>query len=248
MVRIRCIIIPVLFLLAQITVRSENRFEHRIVAGLNFGATSPGNIPPEVRKITAWYPHFSSQLGYCIIYNTAGRWAVSSGISLDHKGMGVTNEVEHLYTEVRLETGGDYLSGYFSGKNKTDVKTAYITVPLSVRYRTGKHWWLTCGGYASYTHSASLTGSVWDGYLRTPDPTGPEILINSREEASFDFGGDVRDFDFGLSVGGEYSINSRFKVLATFNRGLTSILKRNLKAIPFNMYNMYLMFGMAYRL
>jgi hypothetical protein len=247
--RIACVLL-LLFSAGRIAAwaESEGGIEHYIVAGLNVGATSPGSIPPEVRRITAWYPHFSSMLGYNVVYNPGGCWAVGSGIALDHKGMGVIDEVKHLYTEVRLEAEGDYLSGYFSGKNRTDVKIAYVTAPLFVRYRVCERWWLTGGGYVSYAHSSSFTGSVWDGYLRTPDPTGPEIVIDSGEDADFDFGSDVRDFDFGLSIGCEYRINSRFKVLGTFNRGMTSILKRDLKAIPFDMYNMYLMLGMAYRL
>ncbi|MDR1562188.1 MAG: PorT family protein [Dysgonamonadaceae bacterium] len=243
------IIVTVLFA-GQFTVSAKNkeRLEHLIVAGMNIGATSPGNIPPEVRKVTAWYPYSSFQLGYNIVYNMNDRWAAGSGITMDNKGMGVINEVKHLYTEVRLEADGNYLIGYFSGKNKTDVKMAYITIPFFLRYRLGKQWRLLSGMYASYAHSTSFSGSVWDGYLRTPDPTGLEISIVNREDATFDFGNDMRNFDFGLSIGGEYRINSRFKVSGIFSRGLTSVLKRDLKFVPFNMYNMYMMFGIAYLL
>lgn len=227
--------------------RKEN-LEHKIVAGFNFGATTPTSIPREIRKIEGWWPQFTPQLGYNIIYNTSDRWAVGSGILLDYKGMGVRDRVRYLYTEVKLEKDGNYLTGYFTGKNETTVKMAYVTIPLYARFKINDTWNVRGGGYMSYAYSTSFKGKVWDGYMRAPDPTGSEIVIENKGDATFDFGDDVKTFDFGILAGGEMKINQRFNVFGTFNWGVTPIFHNSFKAVPFKMHNIYVTLGISYNL
>ncbi|SHF97777.1 porin family protein [Dysgonomonas macrotermitis] len=227
--------------------RKEN-LEHKIVAGFNFGATTPTSIPREIRKIEGWWPQFTPQLGYNIIYNTSDKWAVGSGILLDYKGMGVRDRVKYLYTEVKLEKDGNYLTGYFTGKNETTVKMAYVTIPLYARFKINDTWNVRGGGYMSYAYSTSFKGKVWDGYMRAPDPTGSEIVIENKGDATFDFGDDVKTFDFGILAGGEMKINQRFNVFGTFNWGLTPIFHNSFKAVPFKMHNIYVTLGISYNL
>lgn len=230
-----------------INFKKEN-LEHKIVAGFNIGASTPTSIPREVRKIEAWWPQFTPQLGYHIIYNTNDKWAVGSGILLDYKGMGVRDNVKFLYTEVKLEADGNYLSGYFTGKNETTVKMAYVTVPLFARYKINNQWKVRAGGYVSYAYSTSFKGKVWDGYMRAPDPTGSEIVIENKGDATFDFGDEIRTFDFGILAGCDMKINRRFNLSGTLNWGLTPIFSNSFKAVPFKMHNIYISLGMSYNL
>ena len=224
-------------------------FEHKIVAGFNLGATAPIPIPQEVRSIDGWWPQFTPQLGYNVIYNHTDKWGFGSGILLDYKGMGVRDKVKYMYTSVILQKGDkDALDGYFTGRNETRVKSSYVTIPLYATYTLNEQWRFRAGGYASYRFSSQFEGEVWDGYLRTPDPTGDKVIIDKTDKATFNFGKDMRDFDFGLTIGAERKINNKFGVYSNLSWGLTSIFPNDYKSVSFKMYNIYLALGLTYNL
>lgn len=226
----------------------NEKFEHQIVAGFNFGATAPVPIPEEVRSITAYWPQFTPQLGYNITYKFKPKWGVMSGIMLDLKGMGVRDEVKYMHTTVVLEENGNKLEGYFTGRNETRIKATYVTVPLYLVYNPNLNWKFKVGGYASYRSSSEFEGTVWDGYMRVDDFTGDKIEIKDKDDATFNFGDDMRKFDFGVGLGAERRINNRFGVFGNLTWGLTSIFPSDFNAIGFDMYNIYLTLGMTYKL
>lgn len=221
-------------------------FEHKIVAGFNLGATTPLPIPEEVRAIDGWWPQFTPQLGYNIIYRIdESRWGIGSGILLNLKGMGVKDKVKYMHTRVQLEDGGDELEGYFVGKNETTAKAAYVTIPLYATFDISENWRLRAGGYASYLFSSNFNGSVSDGYLRVGTPLGERVEIT---KATFNFDDDMRTFDFGLTIGAERSINERFGIFGNLDWGLRPVFPSNFRVMEFDMYNIYLTFGLTYRL
>ena len=225
---------------------TENHFEHKIIAGFNLGATAPTSIPAEIRSIDAWWPQFTPQLGYNITYKLNRKWGVGSGISLDYKGMGTKATVKYIYTSIVIEDGSkDALEGYFVGKNETTIKLAYATIPLYAIFKINDSWQVRAGGYASYLFSGKFSGTASNGYIRVNEPTGEKVEIT---EASFDFNDKLRNFDFGLLVGGEKQINDRFGIYGNLNWGLTPIFPSNFRAIDFNMYNIYLTLGLTYKL
>ena len=226
--------------------RTENRFENKIIAGCNIGATTPTSIPAEIRSINAWWPQFTPQLGYNVTYNLNQKWGLGSGISLDYKGMGTRARVKYIYTSIVIEDGSkDALEGYFVGKNETVVKLAYATIPLYAAFNIDPSWQLRAGGYASYLFSGKFSGTASDGYIRVNEPTGEKVEIT---KASFDFNDKLRNFDFGLILGAEKKVNDRFGIYSNLNWGLTSIFPSDFRAIDFNMYNIYLTIGLTYKL
>lgn len=236
--------ISTLTLSSQETI--ENRFEHKIIAGFNIGATAPTSIPAEIRSIDAWWPQFTPQLGYNITYKLNDKWGLGSGITLDYKGMGTKATVKYIYTSIVIEDGSkDALEGYFVGKNKTVIKLAYATIPLYATFSINDSWQVRAGGYASYLFSGKFSGTASDGYIRVNEPTGEKVEIT---EASFDFNDKLRNFDFGLLLGAEKRINDRFGIFGNLDWGLTPIFPSNFRAIDFNMYNIYLSIGLTYRL
>jgi len=240
--------------LATPTMAQKNKFEHKIVAGYNFGATAPVPVPSEVRTIKAYWPEFTPQLGYNVTYHYSPNWGVTSGILLDYKGMGVQDRVKYMYTSVILEADNNRpLTGYFVGRNQTRINIAYATVPIYLTYSPNETWNFKVGGYISYRFSSEFKGKVWDGYLRVENteiggPTGEKITITKEDKATFNFGDDMRDFDFGLSIGSERRINDKFGIYGNLSWGLTSIFPNDYKTVDFKMYNIYLSLGLTYKL
>jgi len=242
-------IIAILLLLSATSLYAfdNDKLEHRIVAGFNLGASAPTSMPREIRKIEAWWPQFATQLGYNIMYHPNNKWGVGAGILLDYKGMGTKVRAKYIHT--RVEYQGDILTGYFVGKNKTEVKTSYVTVPLFGIYKINEKWRVKAGGYAAYAYSTTFRGDVYDGYLRVDDPTGEKIEFEKGgNKASFDFSDDVRTFDFGLLFGGEMKVNHKFNIYGNLNWGLRPIFSKEKRVMDFNMYNIYFSLGLAYKL
>jgi len=226
--------------------KRADRFEHKIVAGFNLGATTPLPLPSQVRSVDSWWPQFTPQLGYSVLYKTTEQWGIGSGIMLNYKGMGVKDKVKYMYTRVVMDKNdGRELEGYFVGKNETRVKTAYVTVPVYASFRPHEKWTFRAGGYASYLFSGQFKGTVSDGYMRVGDPLGEKVEI---EEASFDFNDNIRSFDFGLTAGAERKINDKFGVYVNLDWAITPLFPSNFKVMEFDLYNVYFTFGLTYRL
>ncbi len=116
----------------EATINDEGSFlsklEHQIVAGFNIGASAPTSIPEEIRSIDSYWPQFTPQLGYNVVYRFKDQWGIGSGILLDYKGMGIRAKVKSLHTIVDVKEGDKTgtTEGYFTGKNKTEVKLMRI--------------------------------------------------------------------------------------------------------------------------
>lgn len=225
-------------------------FTHKIVVGFNLGATMPNYLVREIRGIDAYWVQFAPHLGYDVSYQLADKWSVESGIGLDIKGMGVRDRVKYMYTDVDIE--GTNIKGYFTGRNQTEVKITYVTVPLRAAFHLNDKWRLRAGGYASYRSSSEFSGTVWDGYLReTRDKdiiNSDKLEIEEKDLATFDFGKELRNFDFGLSLGFDHQINKRFGIYTDFTYSLTPIFPSSFTGIDMKMRNMYLQVGMSYTL
>lgn len=247
-----------LCLLALITITSstfavdkeKGKFTHKIVAGYHFGATTPIPIPREVRSITSVWPQFTPQLGYNVSYQLDDQWAVESGITLDMKGVGVRNKVKYMYTDVTMDE--DNIKGYFTGKNETRMKMSYVTVPIRLAYDLTPTWRLRAGGYFSYRQSSEFSGSVWDGYIRQTDNqdilNSTRINIDNKDDATFDFGKEMRNFDMGVSAGFEHQFIGRFGIYTDITYSLTPIFPSSFKGIDMKMRNIYIAVGASYRL
>lgn len=225
-------------------------FSHKIVVGYNIGATLPNNLPREVRSIDAYWPQFNPQLGYNVSYRFAEKWSAESGITLDLKGMGVRDKVKYMYTDVNMD--GNNIKGYFTGRNETEVKITYVTVPIRVSYHLNDTWCLKFGAYASYRYSSEFSGTVWDGYLRKTedkDIINSELInIEEKDVAVFDFGKELRTFDFGLSMGFEHRLNKKFGIYTEATYSLTPIFPKSFTGIDMKMRNIYITVGMAYKI
>lgn len=228
---------------------AQSKFEHKIIAGFNIGATAPVGLPAEIRSIDGYWPQFTPRLGYSIAYAVDNKWGIGTGISLDYKGMGTKASVKYIYTRIRLSEGdgvSNDMEGYFVGKNKTEVKLANVTIPLTLAYAVDNKWSVRGGGYASYAFSKEFYGTVSEGYLRKESITGTKMDV--LEPAEFNFNNDMRNFDFGAILGAEMKLNNRFGISGDLTWGLTPIFKSGFTGMDFKMYNIYFALGMTYKL
>ncbi|MDL2304029.1 PorT family protein [Bacteroides sp. OttesenSCG-928-D19] len=230
---------------AQENIKTHQDIEYSIVLGVNLGATAPIPLPAEVRKIENYNPKFNPQLGLNIVYKLNKKWGLGTGVLFNWKGMRVKDEVKYMYTSITEDNGESYLTGYFVGKNMTNVNMLHLTVPIYGTYKFNDKWKVKLGIYTSKTLSNTFDGRVNDGYMRVGDPTGQKQEI---DVATFDFSDDARDYDFGLLAGGQYSISNRIGFYADLAWGLVPYFYTKSNPIQFKMTNIYGTLGVTYKL
>lgn len=218
--------------------------EHRILAGFNFGATTPIGFPNTIRKVNGYWPEFSPSLGYELSYRATRKWGAAVAVKLDYKGMGTKDEVQYFPTIITTEDGGRF-QGDFSGKNKTIARNAYVSFPVSAVFTPNDKWRFNLGGYVAWLFSSNFYGTVSDGYIRNGGPTGEKVIIT---EASFDFGKNMRTFDAGLQGGAAYRVGKKLSVNGNLNWGLRPIFPSDFQGMSFPLYNVYLTLGVTYKI
>jgi hypothetical protein len=220
------------------------KWEHSIQAGLNFGASAPLSIPDNIRKINVWAPTFAPMIGYEVLHNIDRKWAVGAAVKVDMKGMYIKDQVMYLPTIITTDGGGKF-EGTFSGTNETHVRNSYISLPVHVVFSPDKNWKVKLGLYGAWLFSSNFKGTVSDGYIRNGGPLGEKVEI---DEASFDFGHEMNEFDWGVQAAGERMVGKKIAVLANFNWGMRPLFPSSFEGMNFKLYNMYLTLGVRYYL
>ncbi len=225
---------------------ASRRIVHNACLAVNLGATSPVPLPATVRKINSWNPGLNLSVGYEGLYRLRKKWRFGFGLKLDFKGMTVNNQVLYMRTQITVQSGSSSGSfeGYFSGRNETKVKNTYFTMPVYIAYKPAKTWRLKLGAYVGFLFHSQFTGRVYDGYIRNGSPIGEKISVN---EAAFDLSRKQKRWDYGILAGTQHSINSSISVIANINWGLSPVLEAG-DGVDFNVYNIFLNLGLAYRL
>lgn len=145
-----------------------------------------------------------------------------------------------------INTNGGELEGLWTGGVKTKVKNSYLTVPVLANYKISKRWKLVAGPYFSYLLEGDFSGHVYEGHLRTPDQTGSRVDFTDESIATYDFSDDLRKFQWGIQLGGEWKAFKHLNVYADLTWGLNDIFKKDFDTISFAMYPIYLNIGFGY--
>lgn len=244
------LLLSVLQLHSQQPADSAGRLRHQesnILGGLNIGAAAPISFPNTIRQIDGWWPRFSPSVGYEYIYYLPKKWSIGAAFKLDFKGMGTKSQVIYFPTIIAVKDGDqtNEFTGTFSGKNKTIVSNAYITVPVYAVYRFNHRWRAKLGMYAAWLFSSDFEGDVSDGYIRNGGPTGEKVNI---DYATFDFDEEVNSFDFGMYGAGEYRLSRKLSASVQLSWGLRPLFPSSFKGMDFPLYNIFATLGVTYHL
>lgn len=226
---------------------SLHGWEYEIKAGFNIGGTSPLPLPKEIRKIDSYAPGIAISIeGNATKWlDDAKKWGLTLGIRLENKNMTTEATVKN-YGMKLLNTNGGEIQGLWTGGVKTKVRNSYLTIPVLANYNISKRWKLVAGPYVSYVIDGEFSGHVYEGHLRTPDQTGSRVDFTGESIATYDFSDNLRKFQWGLQVGGEWKAFKHLNVFADLNWGLNDIFEKNFDTVSFAMYPIYLNVGFGY--
>ena len=220
--------------------------EYEVNAGTNIGGASPMPLPAEIRRIDSYDPELNLQIGASARkwLGSMEKWGVGIGIRFETKGMKTKATVKNYGMEII--DNGKTLKGRWTGKVQTKYHSQQLVVPLTAYYRLSRRVRLNVGPYLSYAFSNDFDGFVSDGYLREGDPTGNKISFDAESKASYDFGDQLRKFQWGMQLGASVTVYKQLAVNANLEWGCNDIFNSSFKTISFDMYPIYLNLGFAY--
>jgi len=222
-------------------------WEFKMFAGYNLGGSSPLPLPAEIRQIHSWSPGVAGTLAFQATRWITPHWGITSGLAIDVKGMKIAADVKYMNTNLAVGEGEHtgVFTGMFSGKNKTTVRNGYLLLPLMGSYAPDNVWRLRLGGYFALLQDAGFEGSASDGYIRIGGPAGDRINI---ESATFDFSDNIRKIDVGLMGAADWYFTRKLSLTGQLSWGLVPLFPSDFNGIPYKMYNIYFMGGIAYKL
>lgn len=221
--------------------------EYEVKAGFLIGGTAPLPLPAEIRDLSSYNPTMVIAVeGNVTKWIDANKkWGVVVGLRLENKGMKTNALVKNYGMEI-IGEGGEIVKGNWTGHVKTKVKNSYLTIPVLAKYQFSPRFSMNLGPYFSYMTDGDFSGEVYDGYLREGDPTGNKVVFEDGKSAAYDFSDNLRRFQWGAQVGGEWKAFKHLNVHADLTWGLNDIFQSNFETISFAMYPIYLNVGFGY--
>lgn len=220
--------------------------EFEVNAGTSIGGATPIPLPAEIRHIDSYSPDLNLMIGTTVTkwITPDNRWGVAVGLRLDTRGMKTKADVKNYGMEIL--DNGNKLSGRWTGKVQTKYHSQQLVVPVTAVYRINDRLKANVGPYIAYAFTNDFDGFVYDGYLREGDPTGDKYVFEGDSRASYDFGDDLRHFQWGFQGGISWSAYKHLLVNANLTWGCNSIFNSSFKTVNFNMYPIYVSVGFGY--
>ena len=215
--------------------------------GYNIGGTAPVGMPATIRKLNSYDFQPNVSLGSDVQKALWGTWGLAAGVRLENKGMKIDATVKNYH--MKMVQGGNELEGMYTGRLVTDCNLWMLTVPVMATFHSGR-WLIKCGPYVSYVATRSFKGHVYDGYLRTGDPTGDKVDMGpeSDDNPTYDFSDDMRKCHVGMLIGADCRLGKRLGVYADLTWGLNDAFKSSFKTIEQTLYPIYGTIGLTYKL
>ena len=225
---------------------TEN-IDYEVNAQFAIGGSMPTNFPQEIRKIESFNPGLQLGLGLQATKWLCDDqdWGVRLGARFQAKGMKTEARVKNYFTEVIMDNAS--IKGYYTGLVNTEVKNTYVVIPISVVKSISDRWNIYGGLNVSLLIDNSFTGYVSDGYLRKDVPTGEKHIFEGEGRGPYDFSNDLRTFQWGAQIGGEYALKRNFNIFANLDYDFNNVFKSDFTAITFSMHNIYLNIGFGYK-
>lgn len=221
-------------------------FDYELDAGFNIGGASPLPLPAEIRKIDGFDPGMNFMIGGKAVkwLGAQQRWGIGVALRFESKGMKTDATVKNYGMEIIND--GSRVAGRWTGKVHTHYRSSQFTLPVTAEYRINDRWTVNAGPYIALALDNEFGGYVHDGYMREGDPTGNKVVFEGDSRATYDFSDNLRDFQWGMQLGGAWQAFKHLRVNANFTWGCEGIFESSFKTITFTMYPIYLNLGFGY--
>lgn len=221
--------------------------EYQVKAGFNIGGTAPIPLPPEIRSIKSYSPNIALAISGEVTkwMGVKKRWGLAIALKLENKSMTTKADVKNYGMQI-IGEGGEIVDGMWTGGVKTKVRNSYISLPVLATCKLSERWNMKLGPYISYLIDGEFSGYVFEGYLRSGDPTGDKVEFSGGKIANYNFSSHLRRFQWGAQLGAEWRAFKHLNVYGDLTWGLNGIFKKDFTTVKFAMYPIYLNVGFGY--
>lgn len=114
-------------------------------------------------------------------------------------------------------------------------------------YKLSDRWRLYGGPHVSFTLNPGFDGFVSDGEFRQGDATGDRIIFDNDDQAAYDFSDSVSKIQWGMQVGGEWSLKKNLILFSHLDYDFNDLFKTDFNSLSFSLHNIYLNIGFGYK-
>lgn len=104
----------------------------------------------------------------------------------------------------------------------------YLSIPITANYHFRKGWSMSFGTYVGYNFRKEMVGTATDIYFGDKNDENYSLKVSG--EMPFNESDKIQNWDFGLSVGGNYELNSGINFDLRINTGLNDIFVKEFSA------------------
>jgi len=181
-------------LLLSVSASAEGLFddvELKARVGYSIGGTAPLSMPATIRSIEAFHLTPNFLVGVDASSTPGSNWGWQVGLFIENKGM--DGEVKTKAYRMKVRMDESEMEGYYTGRVRQKVTEWMFTLPVQATFLLSEHVKLKAGPYVSLLFNKDFSGYASDGYLRKDDPTGPKVVMGSKEGewATYDFSDDM---------------------------------------------------------
>lgn len=247
-----CLLLACFIWVTESQAKVKNRLKRSDIgftAGASFGIPA-GKIP----KGSTGLPLPAPMLGLSYEQHITPRWSIKYGVETYAMKARFETTYEDFIFSGNL---GEHINvpGYdFSdseGSIPLDRATVegglfnnrYISVPVSAQHYFRKGWSVSMGTYVAYNIKKLMKGTAIDILIHT----GHEPL-SVDYPMPFDESHQIRDWDFGLNVGGNYELKSGVNFDLRVNAGMIDFFVKDFTAPPSAYRNIVVQTTVGYKI
>lgn len=215
--------------------------------GYEVGGTLPSHIDNKIRHINNFDPGFNYTVGIEATVPVSQRWFIHSGLRYELGSMDVDSRVKNY--DIEVVRGDESLDGIFNGNVRIMSNQRRFTLPVQAGYVLSNKVSLRGGLFVGLLTHRQFWGWAYDGYLREGSPVGPKIEmgIEPGERGDFDFGEDMRHWQWGIDAGIDWQFHHRWGLFAELTYSLSGLFRGGFHSVQ-PLHPMYGSLGISCRI
>lgn len=210
--------------------------------GFNIGGALPPFVPKPVKKVTAFMPGGTPNVGLDLSYRLtpASSFSLLLGVEYDIRSFSTTVQAEDMPIRYQSE---DFKEQHYTGYQRVEMDTRYVVVPVGVSYALpNSSFRLMAGGYYAHALKRKFTAKL-DG-----DGLMDGRVYQEGAVLAFSLGDFLVRNDVGVRFGADYQIDPHWGLTARMNVGLPKIFDKSFEVMPYSLRHVFLNLGVSYRI
>ena len=210
--------------------------------GFNIGGALPPSVPTPVKKVHAFKPGGTPNVGLDFSYRLTptSPFALNMGLEYDIRSFSTT--VSAVDMPIRYQSDA-HKEQHYTGYQRVEMDTRYVVIPVGLSYALpNSSFRFVVGGYYAHALKRKFTAKL-DG-----DGLMDGRTLQEESVVSFPLGDFIVRNDAGVRFGADYQIDPHWGLTARMNVGLPKLFDKSFEVMPYSLRHVFLNLGVSYRI